>query len=77
MSESKIILITGCSSGIGYSAAVILKARGHHVIATARNNDDVTRLSNEGFTALQLDLAKKRGLTPYPRVELKNITQQG
>ena len=62
MSESKIILITGCSSGIGYSAAVILKARGHHVIATARNNDDVTRLSNEGFTALQLDLAQSESI---------------
>ena len=62
MSESKIILITGCSSGSGYSAAVILKARGHHVIATARNNDDVTRLSNEGFTALQLDLAQSESI---------------
>ena len=62
MSESKIILITGCSSGIGYSAAVILRARGHHVIATARNADDVTRLSNEGFTALQLDLAQSASI---------------
>ena len=62
MSESKTILITGCSSGIGYCAAAILRARGHHVIATARNNDDVTRLSNEGFTALQLDLAQSESI---------------
>jgi NAD(P)-dependent dehydrogenase (short-subunit alcohol dehydrogenase family) len=57
MSLSKTILMTGCSSGIGYSAAVELKKRGHRVIATARKIDDVYRLTQEGFTALQLDLA--------------------
>ncbi len=57
MSTAKSILITGCSSGIGYHTAHILKARGHHVIATARNMNDVDRLTQEGFDALQLDLA--------------------
>lgn len=57
MSLSKTILMTGCSSGIGYSTAIALKKRGHHVIATARKIDDVHRLTQEGFTALQLDLA--------------------
>ena len=57
MSTSKTILITGCSSGIGYSTAVLLKARGHQVIVSARDRADVERLKNEGFTALQLDLA--------------------
>lgn len=54
---SKTILITGCSSGIGYTTAVELKKRGHNVIATARKSEDVARLQQEGFTALQLDLA--------------------
>ena len=58
MSLSKTILITGCSSGIGYTTAGILKTRGHHVIASARKLADVERLRNEGFTALQLDLAQ-------------------
>ncbi len=62
MNSSKTILITGCSSGIGYSAAVLLKNRGHHVIATARNPADVTRLKQEGFTALQLDLADSQSI---------------
>ncbi|MDD1616481.1 MAG: short-chain dehydrogenase/reductase SDR, partial [Methylococcaceae bacterium NSP1-2] len=53
----KTILITGCSSGIGYDAAVALKKRGHQVIASARNPDDVIRLTEQGFTCLQLDLA--------------------
>ncbi|MGR8952200.1 MAG: SDR family oxidoreductase [Gammaproteobacteria bacterium] len=57
MNASKTILITGCSTGIGYTTAVILKNRGHHVIATARNLEDVARLQQEGFNALQLDLA--------------------
>jgi NAD(P)-dependent dehydrogenase (short-subunit alcohol dehydrogenase family) len=54
---AKIILITGCSTGIGYDAAVTLKERGHQVIATARNPDDVIRLTQQGLSCLQLDLA--------------------
>jgi NAD(P)-dependent dehydrogenase (short-subunit alcohol dehydrogenase family) len=57
MNSSKTILITGCSSGIGYATAMELKNRGHKVIATARKPEDVSRLTQEGFTAVQLDLA--------------------
>lgn len=62
MSLSKTILITGCSSGIGYATAIALKKRGHDVIATARKPDDVTRLTQEGFTAIQLDLADSQSI---------------
>ncbi|CAG1023395.1 putative oxidoreductase [Patescibacteria group bacterium] len=57
MMTEKIILITGCSTGIGYNAAELLKDRGHRVIATARKPEDVTRLTQLGFESLQLDLA--------------------
>jgi NAD(P)-dependent dehydrogenase (short-subunit alcohol dehydrogenase family) len=57
MKPAKTILITGCSTGIGYTTAQVLKARGHTVIAAARKADDVARLQAEGFTALRLDLA--------------------
>ncbi|MCK9395594.1 MAG: SDR family oxidoreductase [Methylobacter sp.] len=57
MNSPKTILITGCSTGIGYTTAVGLKKRGHNVIATARNPEDVIRLQQEGFTAIRLDLA--------------------
>ena len=57
MMTQKIILITGCSTGIGYNAAKLLKERGHRVIATARKPEDVARLDNLGFESLQLDLA--------------------
>ncbi|MGZ8193848.1 MAG: SDR family oxidoreductase [Methylobacter sp.] len=56
------ILITGCSSGIGYATAIELKNRGHKVIATARKPEDVARLTQEGFTALQLDLADSESI---------------
>ena len=56
MRKDKSILITGCSSGIGYSAARILHERGYQVFATARKAADVQRLSDEGLTALQLYL---------------------
>jgi NAD(P)-dependent dehydrogenase (short-subunit alcohol dehydrogenase family) len=62
MIPSKIILITGCSTGIGYTTAVELKNRGHQVIATARKLEDVFRLQQQGFTALQLDLADSNSI---------------
>jgi NAD(P)-dependent dehydrogenase (short-subunit alcohol dehydrogenase family) len=62
MSLSKTILITGCSSGIGYSTAKELKKRGYNVIATARKSEDVMRLTQEGFTTLQLDLADSQSI---------------
>ncbi|OQX07067.1 MAG: short-chain dehydrogenase [Thiothrix lacustris] len=51
------VLITGCSSGIGYCVAKGLKARGYQVYASARKPEDVERLEAEGFKTLLLDLA--------------------
>jgi len=34
------ILITGCSSGIGYHLALALNARGWQVLATCRREED-------------------------------------
>ncbi len=62
MNPSKTILITGCSTGIGYTTALELKKRGHNVIASARKPDDVSRLQQEGFTAIQLDLADSNSI---------------
>ncbi len=62
MNSPKTILITGCSSGIGYNTAVELKKRGHTVIATARKPEDVARLQQEGLTAIQLDLADSNSI---------------
>lgn len=54
--DRRSILITGCSSGIGYRVAKDLAARGYQVIASARKQSDVNRLNTEGIFCIQLDL---------------------
>ncbi len=54
--SKRTVLITGCSSGIGYCVAHGLKKRGYAVIASARNPDDVERLTSEGLDCLRIDL---------------------
>ena len=49
------ILITGCSTGIGYDAAHTLAKRGWRVFATCRKQDDAERLQGEGLESWQLD----------------------
>ena len=56
MDSSKSVLITGCSSGIGYITAKGLQQRGYRVFASARRIEDVRRLRGEGLNCLQLDL---------------------
>lgn len=51
----KSILITGCSSGIGYDAAQTLAARGWRVFATCRQEADCERLRGEGLESFVLD----------------------
>lgn len=54
--RTKVILITGCSSGIGYDAAMKLFHRGHHVIAACRKPSDVEKLSSQGIDAVCMDM---------------------
>lgn len=53
--SGKTILITGCSSGIGYDAAHGLAKRGWRVFATCRSEDDCERLRSEGLESFRLD----------------------
>lgn len=55
----KSILITGCSSGIGYDAAHGLKFRGWRVFATCRQEADCARLRAEGLESFALDYASE------------------
>ncbi|MEH6726677.1 MAG: SDR family oxidoreductase, partial [Hyphomicrobiales bacterium] len=64
MSErQKTVLITGCSSGIGYHCAHAMQKRGWLVFATVRNKSDLRRLESEGLTVLHLDYTDQASIT--------------
>lgn len=54
--NKKNILITGCSTGIGYKTALYLRQRGIQVLTSARRQEDVEQLRKEGFWSCRLDL---------------------
>ena len=58
----KTILITGCSSGIGYDAAHGLKALGWRVFATCRAEADCERLRGAGLESFLLDYADEASI---------------
>lgn len=51
----KTLLITGCSSGIGYDAAHGMRERGWRVFASCRKAEDCARLRDEGFESPLID----------------------
>ena len=59
----KSILITGCSTGIGYVCAHALQKEGFQVIASCRNAHDVQRLKQEGLQCIQLDLDNPQSIS--------------
>lgn len=61
--SQKSILITGCSSGIGYDAAHTLQKRGWHVFATCRSEADCERLRGEGLESFRLDYQDESSIT--------------
>jgi len=57
MTESRVVLITGCSSGIGRALTTALARRGHTVVATARRVESLAGLEGAGkVVKLALDV---------------------
>jgi NAD(P)-dependent dehydrogenase (short-subunit alcohol dehydrogenase family) len=57
MPSQRVILITGCSSGIGRATALAAAARGHRVFASARNPESLRDLEGHGqIRPLALDV---------------------
>jgi short-subunit dehydrogenase len=52
----KVVVITGCSSGIGLCTTLYLKDKGIVVCPTARKEEDVKKLKKLGFDAYKLDV---------------------
>lgn len=53
---TKVVLITGCSTGIGRALAFAFQARGFTTYASARNLDSLHDLSAQGIHILPLDV---------------------
>jgi len=54
--EQQVVLVTGCSTGIGRALARELRAAGHRPFATARRVESIADLATEGIDTVRLDV---------------------
>lgn len=69
--SAKNVLVTGCSSGIGFASAQYLAARGWRVLPTARTDEDLEMLRSHGFEPIALDVGDSDSVTTAARVALE------
>lgn len=70
MTNAPIVLITGCSSGIGRALAHSFHARGARVVATARDAASLEDLRRLGMSTLDLDVLDEVSVSrAFQRVE--------
>ena len=60
--NSKVVLITGASSGIGFDAAQTLARQGHKVYAAARRVELMEPLKREGVKVLRMDVTERQSM---------------
>ena len=63
--ESKKILITGASRGIGKDIALKSKEKGYEVLGTSTTNEGVSNLKENGIHGLQLNLNDKKSVESF------------
>lgn len=62
-SESRVVLVTGCSTGIGRALARELRARGFRPFASARRPASIADLGAEGIDTVALDVTDPGSIT--------------
>jgi NAD(P)-dependent dehydrogenase (short-subunit alcohol dehydrogenase family) len=67
MPDSKVALITGCSTGIGRATAGRLARAGHTVYATARRPESIEDLKQSGCRTLALDVTSEESMSAAVR----------
>jgi NAD(P)-dependent dehydrogenase (short-subunit alcohol dehydrogenase family) len=67
MPDSKVALITGCSTGIGRATAERLARAGHTVYATARRPESIEDLKQSGCRTLALDVTSEESMSAAVR----------
>ncbi|MFC5759167.1 SDR family oxidoreductase [Rhizobium sp. GCM10022189] len=67
MAESRTIVVTGCSSGIGAYCARALRADGWRVFATVRKTEDMPSLETDGIEALLMDYTQPETISALVR----------
>ena len=65
VNESKKVLITGASRGIGKAIAIKLKEKDFNVIGTSTSKEGVQSLIKEGFIGIELDLNQKKSIALF------------
>ena len=68
VNESKKVLITGASRGIGKAIAVKLKEKDFNVIGTSTSKEGVQSLIKEGFMGIELDLNQKKSIALFNKL---------
>ncbi|KRD07194.1 oxidoreductase [Mycobacterium sp. Root265] len=65
MTDNKIVLVTGATSGIGAAVARRLAARGHQVLAGARREDRLAELAGDNIAVRRLDVTDRADVASF------------
>lgn len=65
MTDNKIVLVTGATSGIGAAVARRLAAQGHRVLAGARREDRLAELAGDNIEVRRLDVTDRADFASF------------